>query len=295
MAMSEGHVTTDDGVRLFYRKVGSGPRAVLIPNGFYLFEDFEYLGKERTLVFFDLRNRGRSDQVSDGSRLARGIHHDVDDMDTIRRHLGFERVGAIGHSYVGMTVVLYAVKYPDAVDRLVQIGAIAPSQSKVYPPHLTNVDTTLRDTLARLAELEKERQLLDPKQLCQKFWSVLAPIYVADPADAHKIKWSRCDLPNELNFMKYWLEHLLPSIQKVNFTAEEAARVQSPVLTVHGTKDRSAPYGGGRDWASMLPNARLLTVEHAAHAPWIEAPELVFSSIRTFLDGEWPEAAETAR
>jgi len=36
--------------------------------------------------------------------------------------------------------------------------------------------------------------------------------------------------------------------------------VTTPVLVVHGTKDRSGPYGGGRDWAAMLPNARLVTV-----------------------------------
>jgi len=42
----------------------------------------------------------------------------------------------------------------------------------------------------------------------------------------------------------------------------------------------------------MLPNARLLTVENAAHAPWIEAPDKVFGAIDTFLDGTWPEAAE---
>ncbi|HEY7284743.1 MAG TPA: hypothetical protein VH497_04815, partial [Vicinamibacterales bacterium] len=53
-----------------------------------------------------------------------------------------------------------------------------------------------------------------------------------------------------------------------------------------------SPYGGGLDWAASLGNARLLTVENAAHAPWIEAPDLVFGAIRTFLDGSWPTSAE---
>jgi pimeloyl-ACP methyl ester carboxylesterase len=65
-----------------------------------------------------------------------------------------------------------------------------------------------------------------------------------------------------------------------------------PVLIIHGTKDRNAPYGGGRDWARAFPNARLLTVENAAHVPWVEAPELVFGSIKAFLDGRWPDEAE---
>jgi pimeloyl-ACP methyl ester carboxylesterase len=41
----------------------------------------------------------------------------------------------------------------------------------------------------------------------------------------------------------------------------------------------------------LLPNARLPTVENAAHVPWIEAPGRVFGAIRTFLDGAWPEGA----
>ena len=92
--------------------------------------------------------------------------------------------------------------------------------------------------------------------------------------------------------MKYWLETIQPSIQNVRLTAEDLAPVKSPVLAIHGTKDRSAPYGGGRDWALMLPNARLLTIEGVAHAPWIEAPEGVLGPIQTFLDGAWPEAAQ---
>jgi hypothetical protein len=42
----------------------------------------------------------------------------------------------------------------------------------------------------------------------------------------------------------------------------------------------------------MLPEARLVTVEGAAHAPWIEAPEKVFAAVRSFFDGSWPEGAE---
>ena len=42
----------------------------------------------------------------------------------------------------------------------------------------------------------------------------------------------------------------------------------------------------------MLPNARLVSVEKAGHAPWVEAPDLVFDSIKTFLGGVWPEAAQ---
>ena len=38
MASSEGYVTTEDGVRLFFQKVGHGPKMVVIPNAIYMFD-----------------------------------------------------------------------------------------------------------------------------------------------------------------------------------------------------------------------------------------------------------------
>jgi pimeloyl-ACP methyl ester carboxylesterase len=64
------------------------------------------------------------------------------------------------------------------------------------------------------------------------------------------------------------------------------------VLTIHGTKDRNAPYGSGREWAALLSNARLLTIRGAAHQSFVEFPEIVFPAIRAFLSGAWPDAAE---
>jgi pimeloyl-ACP methyl ester carboxylesterase len=83
--------------------------------------------------------------------------------------------------------------------------------------------------------------------------------------------------------MKYWTEQIIPSIQLLSFTPEALAAVTCAVLTIHGTKDRSAPYGAGQDWASLLPNARLMTVDDAGHGPWVEAPEAVFATIGEFL------------
>jgi hypothetical protein len=41
-----------------------------------------------------------------------------------------------------------------------------------------------------------------------------------------------------------------------------------------------------------FPNARLVTIEGAGHAPWIEAPDRVLPAITGFLDGSWPPDAE---
>ena len=78
----------------------------MIPNGIYLVADLEPLASGRTLIFYDVRNRGRSECATDPAVLERGILNDVDDLDDVRRHFNAERVDVIGHSYVGFTVAV---------------------------------------------------------------------------------------------------------------------------------------------------------------------------------------------
>jgi pimeloyl-ACP methyl ester carboxylesterase len=292
MAASEGYISTDDGARLFYRSVGDGPKTILIPNGIYLWDDFQRLARGRRLIVYDLRNRGYSDTASEPSKTARGILQDVDDLDSVRRHFGLERADMVGHSYIGLMVVLYAMRYPDHANRIVQIGPMEPRPGTKYPASLTWSDGTIEQVFGKIAQLQQENRSSDPVEICRNFWAVLKVMYVANPADAARIDWGRCDVPNERNFMKYWTEVITPSIHALGLTSADFAKVKTQVLTIHGRKDRSAPYGGGREWAMHLPDARLLTVENAAHAPWIEAPDEVFPALETFLDGAWPPTAE---
>jgi pimeloyl-ACP methyl ester carboxylesterase len=285
MTATDCVVSAGDGVRLFAHVLGDGPRMVLVPNGLHLVEDFAPLAAGRTLIFYDLRNRGRSDAIDDPALLTGGVVNDADDIDAVRRHVGAERIDLIGHSYVGLTAVLFALKYPDHVNRVVQIGAIAPDQQAQYPADRSNHDETYRSVIAAIGELQQQRGALDPVDVCRKFWDVLRPLYVTSPADAHRIRWDRCHLPNERAFMAYWIGHVVPSMQRLTLTREALAGVRSPVLCIHGTHDRSSPYGAALDWVARLPNARLVTVDRGGHAPWIEDPETVFGSIAAFLGG----------
>jgi len=294
MAANEGFVTTDDGVRLFVQQMGSGGRTVVILNSTYMYEEFKYLAEDRAVIFYDLRNRGRSDSVNDGSKLRGGVHNDVDDLETIRRHFNLDSMDVIGHSYLGMVVGLYAMKHPSRANRVVQIGASAPDRRKQYPAHLTGADATMTEVNAKLAELQKEATSTEPQEFGRKMWALMRLLYVTDPADADKILWDVAHLPNEsfTRLMANYSQYLLPSFQGMKLTDEDFARVKTPVLVVHGTRDRQCPYGGARDWAVRWPNARLVTIENAAHLAWIESPNKVFGSVKTFLDGAWPDAAE---
>jgi len=286
-------VTTDDGVRLYCEVWGSGANTLIVPNGICYMDEFRRFAQGRTVVAYDVRNRGRSDTLTDPAKLERGILNDVDDLDAVRRHFGAERIDLIGHSYIGVMVVLYAMHYPRHVSRLVQIGPAPPHADTRYPAHLAWADATMEEFIRKSTELRQQMTAQDdPVEICRKFWELLRVLSVFDAKDAAKIDWIRCELPNERSFMMYWIQRIVPSLQKLRFTAEDFAKVTAPVLTVHGNRDRNAPYGGGREWAMHLPDARLLTVPDTAHAPWVEAPEKVLEPIEAFFDGRWPELAE---
>jgi pimeloyl-ACP methyl ester carboxylesterase len=81
-------------------------------------------------------------------------------------------------------------------------------------------------------------------------------------------------------------------VQRLEVPREAVARVEAPALTIHGTWDRNAPYAAGREWALTLPDARLITVERAAHQVVTDAPEIVLPAIDEFVSGRWPARAE---
>lgn len=289
MKALESYVTTADGVRLFVRRLGSGPQLLIVPSAAWLFDDFQRLAhdqtQDRTVVFYDQRNRGQSDAVTDAAKLRNGVHHDVDDLEAVRRHLGVERVDILGHSYLGLAVILYAMKYPQHVRRVIQIGAIQPALVKQYAAHLTGADATLAEVSAELARLQLQATTEEPAVPQEKWWPLMSRLFVVNAADAGRVGTYAATLPNERNSITHFTRNILPSLLQLHLTKEQLAKVQAPVLTIHGMRDRQAPYGGAIDWVEMLPNAQLVTIKEAAHFPWIERPAEVFGAIEGFLVG----------
>src|SRR5215510_6823656 len=87
--VSTGFVSAKDGVHLYYAKVGSGPKTVIMPGRLFAFRDFQRLANGRTLIFYAMRNRGLLDAVPDKSRI--GLQYDVDDLESVRAHFGVEK------------------------------------------------------------------------------------------------------------------------------------------------------------------------------------------------------------
>lgn len=291
----EGFITTEDGIRLYYRIEGQGAQTVIVPAALYLERDLASLANGRRVVFYDMRGRGRSDRVEDTTHIT--IQWDVRDLERVRQHVGAERFVPVGFSYLGLMVMMYAAEHPERVERVIQIGPVPRKYGTEYPRELTaNDPSPVPDSVAR-AELSRIRESdlprTDPHAHCTREYELTRTTLVGDPRLAERVP-NVCHMRNEwpANFRRHLGYHFVGSVQKLDVPWETFAKVTVPVLTIHGTRDRNAPYGGGREWVSRLPNARLLTVRGAAHLPWLDDPRLVLGAMETFVRGAWPQDAE---
>lgn len=84
--------------------------------------DFTYfqsdiLSKSVQLITLDQRGIGRSEGLTDTDDVT--LDGLVEDCEEIRKQLGIERWSVLGHSFGAILVVLYAVKYPESIEKLI--------------------------------------------------------------------------------------------------------------------------------------------------------------------------------
>ena len=92
-----------DGGRIWYRVVGSGTAtpAILLHGGpgfgsFYM-KSLEALSADRPVVRYDQLGGGKSDKITDTAMF--NIAHFVRELDSLRSHLGYDKVHLVGHSW----------------------------------------------------------------------------------------------------------------------------------------------------------------------------------------------------
>lgn len=286
--VGEGFVTVDEGLELRYKTIGDGPEAVIIPAAVYLEYEFEQLADEsRTLILYDQRARGKSSAVAEASKIS--MDFEITDLEAVRRHFGKEKVSLVGWSYLGGVVVLYAARYPEHVNRIVQIGPIPPTYDLYAQAASTPLD---EETMTQLNKLREEGMAeSDPERFCTEVWDIYMKRVFFDSDKIGLMRSDKCKCPNEMpDNVRNQLGAIIGSLGQWDWR-DTVQSVDAAVLTIHGDSD-TLPLDGSRMWVSSLRNARLFFVREAGHLPFVEQPEVFYPAVDTFLKGEWPAGAE---
>ncbi|MCC3771837.1 alpha/beta fold hydrolase, partial [Streptomyces sp. UNOC14_S4] len=120
-------ITAADGTELACHVMGEGEPLLCLPGGpmrasAYL-GDLGGLSRRRQLVMLDLRGTGDSRVPGDPATYR--CDRQVDDVEAVRQHFGWDSVDVLAHSAGGDLALLYAARYPQRIRTLSLITARA--------------------------------------------------------------------------------------------------------------------------------------------------------------------------
>lgn len=238
----------------------------------YLRPHLDQLASERRRVtYYDQRGGGRS--PLDAGVEPAGWQEHVADVDAVRAHLGVDRLDLLGFSWGALLALLYALDHPARVARLVLVAPV--------PPH-AGASVDVQRNLARAAarpEVEALRARLAAAgdTAATRFALRIAPCF-ADPALALALTPvdTREDVADAVSrsLGRFDVRPRLPALR--GLPAQIVYGVHDPIATAHV-----------RETATLL-GAAVAALEHAGHAPFVEAPEAFLAAVTGFLDGAGP-------
>jgi proline iminopeptidase len=302
---SEGYITTPDGVRLFYKVVGSGSDTLVAVHGGpgnslnSILPDLEPLAKKRRVIYYDQRGNGRSDLIKDRERLAISKH--IADLETVRQHFKLDKITLLGNSWGGLLVSAYAAAHPDKVQRMILHSPAPPTKAfliedaeeiQARAEQRFNADQKKRFRVVSNPQTWVKAD--DPRAVCREFFQLLLPLYLSRLETASRFKGDVCSGSEEaVRNQQVVNMYIWSSLGEFNLLPSLGV-VKSPVLVIHGAAD-PIPVEASEAWAAAMPNARLLVIKDAGHIPQIETPEIFFKAVETFLKGELVPEAKKAQ
>jgi proline iminopeptidase len=278
-------LTTADGRRLAYRRVGTGPTLVCHPGGpgfssIYLGE-LAGLGEELELVLLDPRGTGGSDRPADSRAFA--IDDYVSDLEELRVHLGLDRMVLLGHSHGGIVAIAYAARHPERVERLILASTAArfaadqnaameaAMAARAGEPWYADARDAIETELKGEFSTDGELMALSVRMM---------PFYFARYGDSERA-WTRSLAGERLNAdaTRLWEKEIFEHFD----LRPGLARITAPTLVITGENDFITGPSGVAEFEQALPNVETMILPGVGHMIFVEAPEAFRGAVLSFL------------
>ena len=242
-----------DGRRIAYATVGDGPLLVM-PSWWvsHLLEDWrdtgfrqfaEALARRYTVVRYDRLGTGLSDRERPADTLT--LDYEVALLEAVVDELSPSSLSLFGISCGACASAVYAVRHPEAVDRVVLHGAYANGHA-LGPP----------DARAAMVELVRSAWGLGSNMLVDVFTPNVPPAKRRAMA-AYQRAAATPETAAELLRLVF------------DYDVRDALAAMSvPTLVVHRDRDRAIPVRAGQEVAGLVAGADFVTISGDAHLPW---------------------------
>jgi pimeloyl-ACP methyl ester carboxylesterase len=261
-----------DGTRLAFHRVGEGPPLICVPGG--PMRASGYLGtlgglsEHHELVRLDLRGTGDSAPPADEDTYR--ADRQTGDVESLRVHLGLDRIALAAHSAGAAVAVHYAATHPDRVSHLLLVN---PSP-RVVALEISDEDRRL------VAEKRRGEPWFAPAfAALQRLWAGDAT--ESDFAAIAPFNYRHWDADAQADAAVARNEAALGSYY-AGYPASAAA-VTAPVLLITGEYDLQIPPHRAGDYASLFPDATVAVAPAAAHSSFVDEPAWFRDRATTFL------------
>jgi proline iminopeptidase len=273
---SKTHTREIRGVKIFERRLGSGPPTIVLHGGpgahhDYLLPGFDALARSRELIYYDQRGGGRSPVARE---VPVGWKEQVADLEELRRQWGLERLNLAGYSWGGLLALLYAVEFPARVSHLALVSpAPAWRQARIEFERRfqeRNLAPPLQAERARLRESGLRDR--DPDAYARRLFELSVAPYFFDPARAGELTPFRVTGRTQ--------QEVWASLEDYDLRPALAG-LAIPSLVLQGEND-VIPVEASRTIARLL-RIDLQLLPRCGHVPYIEAYEEFVRLLDGFL------------
>jgi len=250
---------------LHSRIIGEGKPLLILHGYFGNGDNWKSIGNKLSDTFqvhlIDQRNHGRSfhSDAFDYELMVEDLHH------YIQQHQ-LEKVHLLGHSMGGKTVMLFAVEYPELVDKLI-VADISP---RMYPPHhhdildaLNSIDFTKQTS----------RKLIDEK-LAEKIPEIGVRQFLLK-----SIYWKE---KGQLDF-RFNLQSLTENNDEVGVALPSFTIFEGETLFLKGENSGYISSNEEPIINAHFPNNRIVTIKNARHWLHAENPKDFLKALEDFL------------
>jgi pimeloyl-ACP methyl ester carboxylesterase len=272
-----------DGTLLSYTEVGTGPRLVCLPGGpgraAEYMEELGGLSATRTLVLLDSRGTGHSELPADPATLR--FDRLAADVESLREHLGEERVDLLGHSAGCLVVQAWLAAHADRAQRVVLVTpghglqggdrADLPGirASRAEEPWYADAAQAV-DALADAPPAQQQALIRATRPFFYGRWDERTQAHAAT-ADRQSSKRA------QLGFGVHD-----PGVDRAGIRSALAC-VKAPVLVLGGERDALTGVDIVHDVAESFPSVRTVVLPRAGHFPWVDEPAAFAAVVSDFL------------
>lgn len=269
-----------DGVPVVFLHGGPGSGASAVHRQF--FDPTFY-----RIVIFDQRGAGRSTPL--GELKDNSTPHLINDIETLRKHLGIERWMVFGGSWGSTLALAYAERHPQRTMALILRGIFLCRQSEIdwFLVGIRNVfPEAWRKFVAHLSTNTQERETnFQPGAILKAYHALLTNPDPAVHMPAARI-WSMYEgscstlLPNDSLVANFGSDRMALGLSRIeahyfvndiflpkNYLLDNVAKIRHiPTTIVQGRYDMVCPIISADDLAQVFPEADYHIVDDAGHS-----------------------------